>query len=344
MSFSGKERRRYTLLIQHDPDVHPAIFRRAIEAQGINTYVVRPYLGEEFPDPTYMRGIISLGGPMSVNDSVRHPWILKEVDLMKRALDQDLPIAGICLGGQILAQVIGGEIGMNSTPEFGWTSLEITQSGKKDQVFSLEHNPSVYGWHYETFKLPTSGCELLASSVHCSQQAFRVGKNAYGFQFHPEADVQLVGEWLSDPQSRLEIETALKSFPSGGVQPIREQRKKSRKGEKSSLRITTSITQLFRNWEFQSVHPEKHHQLRELHFQRKWVRLQYEGPDRCKHFVTGKIHGFLTTGMGEFSIMRDREGHLWPFRNDHIETLTAVDSPVVADSSSLPSEFWLKSG
>ena len=140
-------------------------------------------------------GLVSMGGPMSVLDGLEE--IEREKLLLSEALQRKIPVLGICLGAQILASALGAEVRSGSRPEIGWGEVDLTKSGLTDVLFAGVETPvPVLHWHGDTFDLPERAAHL-ASSDQCEQQAFRMGANAYGFQFHLEVDEEMIHEWVA---------------------------------------------------------------------------------------------------------------------------------------------------
>lgn len=163
---------------------------------------------EAQPDVDRYRGLIVLGGPMNVADQDRRPHLRTELRAIERALAQDKPVLGICLGAQLLAHVLGAPIRRLPRPEIGWYELETTAAGRNDPVLgALGGAARVFQWHRYGFDLP-AGAEHLASSADCPYQAFRAGAHAYGFQFHIEMDEALIGRWLATPDYGRELAEA----------------------------------------------------------------------------------------------------------------------------------------
>jgi GMP synthase (glutamine-hydrolysing) len=150
-------------------------------------------------------GLIVLGGPMNVEDRDRHPHLRTELVAIERALAQDKPVLGICLGAQLLAHVLGAHVGRHAQPEIGWYDLSLTPAGLADPVLSpLGRQAPVFQWHGCAFGIP-GGATHLARTATCDNQAFRYGVNAYGFQFHLEVDEALIERWLAIPEYRDEL-------------------------------------------------------------------------------------------------------------------------------------------
>ncbi len=160
------------------------------------------------PQMDRYRGLVVLGGPMNVEDREHRGHLLTELRVIEQALRQDKPVLGICLGAQLLAHVLGAPVRRHQPGEIGWYDLEVTRAGRDDAVVGRLGGPSpVFQWHRYTFDLPHGACQL-ARTATCEQQAFRYADNAYGFQFHLEADTALIGRWLGLPAYREELVAA----------------------------------------------------------------------------------------------------------------------------------------
>jgi len=160
------------------------------------------------PNMDRYQGLIVLGGPMNVADQQRHPHLKTELLAIEAALRQGKPVLGICLGAQLLAHVLGAPVRRHTQLEIGWYDLETTGHGRADPVLGhLGAQAPVFQWHGCTFDLP-AGATQLARTDSCEQQAFRFGPNAYGFQFHMEADAAMIERWLRLPAYREELALA----------------------------------------------------------------------------------------------------------------------------------------
>jgi GMP synthase (glutamine-hydrolysing) len=160
------------------------------------------------PNVDRYRGLIVLGGPMNVEEWQQRPHLTTELKAIERALQQDKPVLGICLGAQLLAHVLGAPVNRHEQHEIGWYDLATTDAGRRDPVLGvLGEGAPVFQWHGRSYALP-AGAEHLARTDTCEQQAFRWGVSAYGFQFHLEADAELIERWLSLPVYRDELANA----------------------------------------------------------------------------------------------------------------------------------------
>ncbi|MBF0569259.1 MAG: type 1 glutamine amidotransferase [Candidatus Omnitrophica bacterium] len=158
--------------------------------------------------------VVSLGGPMNVYEEARFPFLKDEDVLLKKVLAAGIPFLGICLGAQLLAKAAGGKVTRSPQEEIGWFTVDLTDAGGKDPLFQgLPKRMEVYQWHGDMCVLP-DGAELLSTAERCSVQAFRVGKNAYGLQFHAEITDKSIDEWSRDyaPEKRAEREKMLSRY------------------------------------------------------------------------------------------------------------------------------------
>jgi GMP synthase-like glutamine amidotransferase len=143
-----------------------------------------------------IEAIISLGGPMNVYEEEKYPFLKEEDTFIKKVLQQKIPFLGICLGSQLLAKAAGAKVTKSPQQEIGWSQVKLTDAGKKDPLFqNLPDELKVFQWHEDMFEIPPNGV-LLASSKGCPHQAFRIGENAYGLQFHVEVTPKIVDSWI----------------------------------------------------------------------------------------------------------------------------------------------------
>lgn len=158
----------------------------------------------EFPDASAYDTLIMMGGPMSVNESDRYPYIEREAELARTFMAQGKKVLGVCLGAQIMAKALGARVYPGAEKEIGWYNIELVDGGTDDQRMKLLTGDGkgtagktfrVFHWHGETFDIP-QGAVRLAQSPLYPNQAFRVGRNAYAFQFHIEVTERMIFEWL----------------------------------------------------------------------------------------------------------------------------------------------------
>ena len=184
---------RRVLVLQHSELDRPGVFGEAMREAGVAWSAVDPWRGEPIPALDGYDGVLSMGGPQQTDEEDLHPWIGPEKALLREAVGRGLPVLGVCLGCQLLADAHGGSVGPLERGEVGVTDFTLTPEGRADPLFAgLPDAPLTMQWHlYAVTALPANAL-LLASSPACAVQAFRLGPRAYGVQFHMEVDAELV--------------------------------------------------------------------------------------------------------------------------------------------------------
>ena len=136
-------------------------------------------------------GIVILGGYMSVYENL--PYLDEELVLINNANNLQVPLLGICLGSQLIAEALGGRVYKGEQKEVGWFDVIINPRGKNDIFKGIaNNNMRVFQWHGDTFELPSSAVLLASSDLY--PQAFRVG-NSIGILFHLEVTSQMIHDW-----------------------------------------------------------------------------------------------------------------------------------------------------
>jgi len=149
-------------------------------------------------DLSKIDAIIILGGPMNVYEEDKYPFLKDENEFIKQALGSNIPILGICLGSQLIAKACGASVKKAKIKEIGWSKVELTEDGVNDRLFKgLDREIDVFQWHEDTFNVPADG-KLLATSSDCTNQAFKINDNAYGFQFHIEVTEKMIDDWTKE--------------------------------------------------------------------------------------------------------------------------------------------------
>jgi GMP synthase-like glutamine amidotransferase len=190
------------VILQHVAHEGPGRIIPLFRDFGIQTEVRRLYAGDEVPtDLDEIRVLIVLGGPMGVADvgNSKYPFLAKELDTLKRLVEFDRPVLGICLGAQLLAKAAHAPVRPAKRFEIGWSGVELTAAGAADPVLSrLPPSFDAFQWHYYEHDLPAGATELAANDV-CTQ-AFRLGESAWGVQFHPEVTLGQVESWIGEEE------------------------------------------------------------------------------------------------------------------------------------------------
>ena len=192
------------LVLQHIECEDLGTIANAMSQRGIGYKYVRLFDGEPVPyDPGNYSGMIILGGPMNVYEEDKFPYLKDEDILIKKAVKNDMPVLGICLGGQLIAKATGAKVSKGTKKEIGWYDLKLTKDSRQDKVFnSLPGTIKVFQWHGDTFDIP-DGAVHLAGSELFSNQAYRVGSTIYGLQFHLEVTQEMINRWISEYEEEL---------------------------------------------------------------------------------------------------------------------------------------------
>jgi len=181
--------------LQHVAFEGPGCIAQWAETKNHVITSTKLYCNESFPDLSQIDWLIILGGPMSVNDSEKYPWINTEKKFILNAINTGKTVIGICLGSQFIASVLGAGVYKNKEKEIGWFPINNTASAD-NFLFHDEKEYNVFHWHGETFDLPDNSI-LLASSEACINQAFLYGNTVLGLQFHFEVTDDSLAQMLT---------------------------------------------------------------------------------------------------------------------------------------------------
>jgi GMP synthase (glutamine-hydrolysing) len=186
----------HVLSLIHQDDAPTGVFADAVRERGDeltewNVATSAPPERAETYDAVFV-----FGGAMHVDQEKRHPWLREEDELIKGLHKAEVPLFGVCLGGQLVAKAAGGRVAPASAEEVGWHEVDLTPEAAGDPVFSgLPQRIRAFQWHSYAFELPPGGVPLARNPV--GLQAFRVGETAWGIQFHAEVTRGIVEGWLA---------------------------------------------------------------------------------------------------------------------------------------------------
>ena len=215
------------LVLQHLEREGPGLFLQIAEERGLSVFIVRLYLGDSLPIIRNDDLILVLGGSMGIKDigNPIYPWLIKEVDFLREALNKKIGLIGICLGAQLLAYACGGdtellkeEISQKPLAEIGWHDISSVGIDEDNKLTGLLSNLfPVLHWHGDRILLPTTA-ELIASSSRCKEQLFKIGSAAYGLQFHIEIENDMVNRWIEEDKTFI-----LSTLGEDGQEILKEQ-------------------------------------------------------------------------------------------------------------------------
>lgn len=183
------------LVLQHDPALGLGALKEPLEREGVELHTYH-HGHHEPPDPELadaFGAIISLAGPQRANDAEADPFLARELELLRVAIREDVPVLGIVLGAKLLARALGAAVRpAPKGPEIGWRRAALTPRARTEPLLKGFHaQETVFLWHQEAFELPREG-RLLVTGERTEHLAFAHGASRLGLLFHVEADARAV--------------------------------------------------------------------------------------------------------------------------------------------------------
>jgi GMP synthase-like glutamine amidotransferase len=161
------------------------------------------YNNEPLPKLDNLDWLVVMGGPMSIYDEQQFPWLKKEKTFIKNAIEARKTIIGICLGSQLVADVLGAKVYKNPHPEIGWFDVIRTKESYHTNLLAgFDERIKVFHWHGDTFELPDGAIPLFQSEA-CKNQGILFSHNVLGLQFHFEMTEQGIEKMFTDENEHL---------------------------------------------------------------------------------------------------------------------------------------------
>ncbi|WP_348676016.1 type 1 glutamine amidotransferase [uncultured Abyssibacter sp.] len=202
--------------LQHVPYEGPGSISEWMAHRGIPFPAVALWNNEPLPDPASLDLLVVMGGPMNVDETDAHPWLLAERRFIRDAIDAGVRVLGICLGAQLIARALGAEVRRGPRQEVGWFPIHRIAGATHPLFDDLPDELMAYHWHGDTFDLP-DGAIHIAGSQRYPNQAFAWGDHVIALQCHlettpqsardiidntrftPGPDIQSADDMLADP-------------------------------------------------------------------------------------------------------------------------------------------------
>ena len=208
------------LFITHSEAANPGNFETELNSLGFDTEICCPMIGDNLPSlqnghPEGFSATVIFGGPQLLSEESHISYLSKEIQWVGEQAKSDAPVLGVCLGAQMIAASYGCRVGPHpdGLREIGFHTVRALPPGKK--LFPDES--LFYQWHREGFELPKESI-LLATNDIFPNQAFRLGHNVYGIQFHPEITKETMEYWITSERGAPQLDLP-------GAQPAKLQRK-----------------------------------------------------------------------------------------------------------------------
>src|SRR5262245_39602592 len=197
------------LVLRHTPGEGLGLLANVLRELGVHHRYLDLARGDPAPrDLRGVGGLVVLGGPMAAYEADRHPFLATEAQLVERAITAGRPVLGVCLGAQLIAQVLGARVYAGEKREVGWAPVKLTDDGKDDPLFAGGPDSlTVFHMHGDTYELPADAHNLARSPIY-EQQGFRWGDLVYGFQFHLEFTDAMISRLATEAESRAYIVAA----------------------------------------------------------------------------------------------------------------------------------------
>lgn len=190
-------------IIQHVPYETPGCIEDWIKNKSYRHEITKMYAGDQLPGVADIDWLIIMGGPMSIHDTEKYPWLPGEKVFIREAISTGKTVIGICLGAQLIAEALGGRVTKNNYREIGW--FPVTKTGKSSTSLltaMFNDTETVFHWHGETFEIPEGASHEFMSEA-CRNQCFVYKDRVIGLQFHVEVTGHLLEEMIKNGNDEL---------------------------------------------------------------------------------------------------------------------------------------------
>jgi GMP synthase-like glutamine amidotransferase len=235
-------KRRPIAVFQHTEVGGPGTVMPTLQSLGCEVELIRIVDGEAVPgDPSAFSGLVFMGGSMSANDPL--PWIAQELDLIKAAAAQGIPVAGHCLGSQLVARALGGTVYPHTRPEIGWNHIVTGDHAIARRWWgeSADQTIETFQWHGDTFA-PPAGAVSIASGFHCAAQAYVLDDRHLLVQSHLEMTPALVA--LSLERNGVQLQRQL----AAGNPAVTSMESTQQDVPARAARMTKHLQRLYARW------------------------------------------------------------------------------------------------
>lgn len=183
--------------LQHVPFENPGHILTWAARKGHDVTATHLYLGQMPPGMGDFDWLVVMGGPMNVYEEESCPWLRTEKAFILQAVRAGKIVLGLCLGAQLITDVLGGKVTKNEFTEIGWFPVRLGGPALSSGLFSfLPEEPVVFQWHGDTFSELPQGAVCIAGNDVCEHQAFTWGNRVFGFQFHLENTPEIIGNLI----------------------------------------------------------------------------------------------------------------------------------------------------
>jgi GMP synthase (glutamine-hydrolysing) len=187
------------IVLQHHPAETLGAIADALESAALAWQYIRVHDGQPIPQSIKgAGGLIVMGGPQTVYQLEKYPYLREEMRLIEAALKENKPIVGVCLGSQLIAATLGAKVYRGASREIGWYPVRLSAEASSDRLLrGIATEFTAAHWHSDMFDLP-AGATALASSEQTPIQGYRYGEKAYGFLFHAEMTEEILGALVTE--------------------------------------------------------------------------------------------------------------------------------------------------